>query len=264
MNFSKYFEIAKVNFLTTFAYSSETAANIVFLFAVIFVFVNLWGAIFRATGSIVIEGYTATTIIWYLLVTESVLLSTPNIAKDVDIDVKTGEIAYTLNKPYNYVLYRYMIFLGESVPRFFLTFMIGAIVLFIFMGMPSFSPFGFLVMIPSAIFAFTLDYLIGAMIGITAFWLEDVSALRWLYMKLVFVIGGMLIPLELLPKWLADISKMLPFAYISYAPAKIFVDLNLSTVANIFLMQLLWVGIFAGILVVVYRAAVKNLSINGG
>jgi len=264
MNFSKYFEIAKVNFLTTFAYSSETVANIVFLFAVIFVFVNLWGSIFRATGSTILEGYTITTIIWYLLVTESVLLSTPNIAKDVEVDVKTGEIAYTLNKPYNYVLYRYMIYMGESFPRFFLTFMIGAIVLFVFMGMPSFSLLGFLVMIPSIILAFTLDYSIGAMIGISAFWLEDVSALRWIYSKLIFVIGGMLLPLEILPKWLADISRMLPFAYVTYAPAKIFVDLSLSNIVNIFSMQLLWIGICAGILFVVYRAAVKNLSINGG
>ena len=54
-----------------------------------------------------------------------------------------------------------------------------------------------------------------------AFWLRDTKSAWFLYQKLVFVLGGMLLPLEVLPRPVEIVAKLLPFAAFSYAPARL-------------------------------------------
>ena len=54
-----------------------------------------------------------------------------------------------------------------------------------------------------------------------AFWLRDARSTWFLYQKLVFLLGGMLLPLEFLPRALADVARALPFAAMAYAPARL-------------------------------------------
>ena len=58
------------------------------------------------------------------------------------------------------------------------------------------------------------------LIGV-AFWLLDAKATWFFFQKLVFLPGGMLIPLELLPRTLEVISLALPFATMAYVPGRI-------------------------------------------
>ncbi len=55
----------------------------------------------------------------------------------------------------------------------------------------------------------------------TAFWLRDAGSAWFLYQKLLFIMGGMLIPLEALPDWLHRVALVLPFRAMSYAPARL-------------------------------------------
>ena len=45
--------------------------------------------------------------------------------------------------------------------------------------------------------------------------------LRFLYQKLIFVLGGMLLPLEVLPPTLETIARWLPFSAMAYIPARL-------------------------------------------
>ena len=53
--------------------------------------------------------------------------------------------------------------------------------------------------------------LLSMCLGLTAFFLEENSGLRFIYSKLVFMLGTFL-PLEFLPGWLANIARCLPFS----------------------------------------------------
>ena len=48
------------------------------------------------------------------------------------------------------------------------------------------------------------------MIGLSAFMVEDVSAFMWIYQKLAFIFGGMLIPLDFYPQVAADHCQSTP------------------------------------------------------
>lgn len=79
-----------------------------------FVFLNLWQYIYSDNTQI-INGYTMQQMIWYVLITEVLWFGSRNkiLIREISQDIKTGNIAYNINKPYNYVLYIISKHLGE-------------------------------------------------------------------------------------------------------------------------------------------------------
>ena len=69
--------------------------------------------------------------------------------------------------------------------------------------------------------AITANLLAQHTVAAIAFWIRDAGSVWFLYMKAVFILGGMIIPLELLPDWLERISLLTPFAAMAYAPARL-------------------------------------------
>jgi len=102
------------------------------------------------------------------------------------------------------------------------------------------------------------------MIGLSAFLVEDVSAFMWIYQKLAFMLGGMLIPLDFYPDWLQAIAKALPFSSITYGPARLFVTPTVELFINVMTLQIVWVVILALLLTFSYRRGVAYLTVNGG
>ena len=73
-----------------------------------FVFLNLWQYIYSDPNEL-INGYSKMQMIWYVIITEILWMSLSGrkLCKKISEDVKGGNIAYNINKPYNYILYSY-------------------------------------------------------------------------------------------------------------------------------------------------------------
>lgn len=54
-----------------------------------------------------------------------------------------------------------------------------------------------------------------------AFWVRDTRGTWFLYQKLVFVLGGMVLPLQVLPGPIERIAHVLPFSAMAYVPARL-------------------------------------------
>ena len=102
------------------------------------------------------------------------------------------------------------------------------------------------------------------MIGLSAFFVEDVSAFMWIYQKLAFIFGGMLIPLDFYPQWLQVLANALPFSSITYGPARLFVTPTAEFFINVMTLQIIWIVILALLLTFTYRRGVTYLTVNGG
>jgi ABC-2 type transport system permease protein len=103
-----------------------------------------------------------------------------------------------------------------------------------------------------------------SIIGLLAFVTEDVQSFRLIYQKFVFILGGLMIPLDFLPDWLHNIARVLPFNLTTYAPAKLFVAFSWQQFGQIILLQLFWLAILGGLLYRQYRWATQRLAVNGG
>lgn len=101
------------------------------------------------------------------------------------------------------------------------------------------------------------------LIGLTAFFMEDNFAMYLVFSKLTFMFGTFL-PLEFLPPWLAKIAKALPFSYISWAPAKLFVSFSPALFIELIPLQAMWCCVMIALTLFCYNIGVRRLSINGG
>jgi ABC-2 type transport system permease protein len=200
---------------------------------------------------------------WYLLLAETLEMGRPRLARVISQQVKDGSIAYLLNKPYNFILYQFSTGLGESLPRMGALFLLGGGLVWIMAGPPPALanwPLAFIALMG----AWVLHFIFNALIGLAAFVSEEVAPYEWIYQKFSFVLGGMLIPLDFYPLWLQKISTSLPFAYMMYGPARLFVQPDPGLFLRIITGQIFWLVVLGGVLVFAYSRGTRRLAINGG
>lgn len=259
----KYSAVFKINLLNSLAYPAELVTRSAMILLFMWIFFQLWRITFSAASSDVINGLSLHDTMWYLLLGETLELGRPRLARVISEQVKDGSIVYLLNKPYNFLLYQLSSGLGESLPRMSMLFVLGGALVWTLAGPPP-----ALVNWPLALVALAgawlLHFCANALIGLSAFAVEEVAPFEWIYQKLVFILGGMLIPLDFYPVWLQTISKSLPFAYMMYGPARLFVRPDPALFAQIIIGQLLWLVVLGGILALVFSRGMKRLAINGG
>jgi ABC-2 type transport system permease protein len=101
-------------------------------------------------------------------------------------------------------------------------------------------------------------------IGLAAFVSEETSAYEWIYSKIVFILGGLLIPLDFYPEWLRNIALNLPFAYTLYGPARLFIEPSAERFFSLLGGQLAWIAALGLVVALLYRKSISWLVINGG
>ena len=261
--FKKYWAIFQITLVNSLAYPGELIGRSLMILPFMWVFYQLWKVTYAATGSQVINGLTLNNVLWYLMLAETIELGRPPVARTISENVKDGSIAYLLNKPYDFLLYQFSTVMGETVFRSLMNALFGGLMILWLVGPPE-HPEGIFIALPAIIGAWVVHFCVNVMIGLSAFVVEDVSAFVWIYQKLAFMLGGMIVPLDFYPGWLQVIAKALPFASITYGPARLFVTPTVELFVNVMTVQILWIVILTLLLTLSYRRGVAYLAVNGG
>ena len=259
---TKYFWIAQINFKTSLAYIFDIIGSSAFIAIIIFVFINLWSVIYA--DRTLVFGLTLPMMIWYLVFTETMVTSTGKLVQEIGEEVKKGEIANYLNKPYHYLAYKYSKTLGSTIFSFLITLAIAGTIAFIFVGPIQINPMHIPFIAIAALLGLAIYFIMSALLGIFAFWIEDAKAIEFIYSKILFTIGGMLAPLEIWPQFIADVSKLLPFSLTAYYPAKLFVAFSFDIFINVIILEIFWITVLVGITLLLFNIFSKKISINGG
>ncbi len=259
----KYLAVFQINLLNSLAYPGELVARSGMILIFMWVFFQLWRIVFRNSGAEAINGLTLRDTIWYLLLAETLELGRPRLARVISEQVKDGSIAYIINKPYNFLLYQLGSGLGESLPRMAMLFVIGGVLVWAMAGPPP-SPANWPLAAIALTGAWLLHFCVNALIGLAAFVSEEVAPYEWISQKLVFILGGMLVPLDFYPAWLQSVAKSLPFAYMMYGPARLFVEPSTPLFLQILEGQLIWLLVLGGVVALAFSRGMCRLAINGG
>ena len=258
----KYIIIARVSLSNAIAYRVSVISRFCFYTLFIYIFMSLWRAIYRE-GTV--HGYSYVQIVWYLVMTEFIAFScSSDIYQTMNEDVKSGSIAYYLGRPVHYVFYHFTNSLGQITMNF-LSFGILAVVLgLVFAGpLPTLHPAGLPPLLLSVCLSTVLNYFLLMIIGLSAFVMEDNFAVFLIYQKLNFMLG-MFLPLEFLPARLQGVAKNLPFPYVFWAPAKIFVGYSPELCMEIIPRQAAWALAAIVFALISYGFCVRRLQVNGG
>lgn len=257
----KYLWSARTSLSGQLVYLWDLAGRSLFFVIVLLVFNQLW----QATLTHEVAGLTRSQLIWYLVFTEIIMLSTPSgAALGVDEEIKSGSIAYLLIRPFNYPLFMFSRYWGESLARILINTCLGSATALVLVGLPKFAPAAIPAFIISLFMAVSLKFFLSMLISLSAFWVEESTPFHWIYGKFLFTVGGLFVPLEFFPGWLESIARALPFNLILYAPARLLVDWQSAFFLNSLLRQTLWL---AGAILVtqyVFSRGVKKLNVHGG
>jgi ABC-2 type transport system permease protein len=260
----KYTWIAYTSIRSNLAYVEEVAARTAFMATVLFVFVRLWTAVYSGSGTDRLAGLSLPQMLWYLMLTEAIILSAPRVSVEVDLDVRTGRIAVQLLRPISYAIALLGKAMGERLVRFAVNIVAGSVVAVVLVGpIPfSFSGIGmFALLLP---LAFVVDFLGYLIVGFCAFWLESTAGLAIIYSRLTMLLGGMLMPLEVFPDGVQSILHWLPFAGVVYGPGRMFVAPHPGVFWKTVALQAVSALAFAAIAGLIQNIAVKRLQSNGG
>jgi ABC-2 type transport system permease protein len=223
---------------------------------------SLWGAIYQE-GSV--HGYSYAQIVWYLIMTEFISFSCgTDIYRKMNEDVRSGAIAYLVGRPTHYVFYQLTGSLGQIALNFVCFGALATVLGLVFVGqLNTFVLTGLLPILLSITLGILLNFFFMMLIGFSSFVMEDNFALYLIYQKIAFMLG-MFLPVEFLPEWLQGIAKNLPFSYIFWAPAKLFVQYSPVLFLELVPRQALWVLVLISLTLLCYRLSVRRLQINGG
>jgi ABC-2 type transport system permease protein len=246
------------------SYLSEVVARTIFLFVVLYIFLQLWQVTYQETQATQLGGLTLAQMFWYLGITEAIVLSSSGVSRKVDEDVRTGALAVQLVRPISYPFYQLWSNLGERLVRFSLNLCVSAILAFYFVGPIPLSLPGIGWFVVVLLIALILDFWCIFLVGLGAFWLEDTNGLILIYTRLKTLLGGMMIPLELFPDSWQPILENLPFASILYGPARLFVAPDIQQVFHILRQQVIMLLVVGCLVAWVYQIGIKRIQANGG
>lgn len=260
---NRYAAIFRIPFAENLAYLGNFASAMLAMVLFMWVFGMLWQTVFAFQGVDRIAGLTLNDTLWYLLMAELVVLSKPLLAVEISESIKSGAIAYDLVRPYRFGLYHLSRYAGQVVFRAGVNLVAGGCVVWLLAGPPP-TWHGIVPALAALVLAWGLEFCFEALIGLTAFWVEDIFAFRWIYQKVSFILGGLLMPLEFYPTWLAQIARVFPFASILYAPGRLFIHPETDQLAITFALQIGWLVALGTGFHLLSRYAFRRLTINGG
>ena len=164
----KYFIIFKSELMTNIQYIWNNIINFISYAIIIYIYMNLWKYMYQDSNEL-INGYSMNQMIWYVAYTEIIWMSLGGraICKDISNDVKSGGVAYKINRPYSYISYWLSAHLGKISIKFLVYLVLGILLGFVLLGsLPNLSLISILMVLISTVLAIVISIFLISAIGL--------------------------------------------------------------------------------------------------
>jgi ABC-2 type transport system permease protein len=122
-----------------------------------------------------------------------------------------------------------------------------------------------LAFVPALALAWALRFLWGYWLAILSFWTTRADALLSLQESSIFILGGQVAPLVLLPAVLQKLALVLPFRYMAAFPVEVLAgQLDAVQIWIGFALQVAWLLVALALFVALWRAGLRRYSAVGG
>lgn len=232
------------------AFESRSRSFVWFLLALInpLIYLLFWRGVIGESQS-VMSGWQLSSIAsyYFLLIIANAMLTSHIEETVAQEDIQQGYLSSLLLKPFNYFKLKFF----EEIPYrliqgAFGIVVFGVVTLLLNQLVTITSQFEVIMVgILIVILAFILSFTFKMVVGLAAFWFTDAFGFQQIMMVTTIILGGSIMPLDLMPQFLQQISKYLPFAYMIYYPVMAFTGrLDVGELTRTVVVQLVWLGIF--------------------
>lgn len=265
----KYGKILRISLVERLTYRADFFISTLFRCLPLVTSFLLWEAVFASSGQEELSGFDRRQMIAYLLLVQisRMFSSMPGLAAGIARDIRDGTLKKYLLQPIDMIAYL-LSYRGAHKLAYIATSSLPYGLLFflcrdVFTGWPAWPLL--LAFLAALLLAFFLGFFLEAAIGMIGFWFLEVSSLLYIINTVNFFVSGHMFPLDLLPEFWFNLLKLLPFQYLAYFPAMIFLEkIPPETVLTGLATELAWVLVFAGLARWSYRLGLRRYSAYGG
>lgn len=238
------------------AYAVPTGFYVLVVLAV----AAVWRAATEANGGEV-AGYTAVALTWYVATSEAAYLTIESrMIEDIGDEIAAGDVTVELLRPAPVFGIRMATQIGRALPRLVMNVAVGCVLCLILAGPPP-DIKALALAAPALVLAIGCNLAATHAVAALSFWIRDAKSGWFLYQKLLFILGGMLLPLQVLPDRLHDVAAALPFMAMVYAPARI---ASGHFEPELLLVQAGWLVVLTTAAAAIFAAGERRLQVVGG
>jgi ABC-2 type transport system permease protein len=235
--------------------------NVVQLLTVYF----LWLTVTPQNGTLF--GYSREMILTYILLGllfGSIVLSTRT--QEIGENIDNGDVANFLVKPFHFFRYWFARDIGDKL--FNISFAVCELVILYFILRPPVflqtDPALLALTGVAVVFAILINFFIGCLLGMVAFWSPEVWAPRFIFFILISFFSGGLFPLDIFPAWAQEIFKYSPLTYLQYFPIKLYLGaFHTQQILTGFFIAGVWVILLYAATQFVWHRGLRNYSSQG-
>jgi ABC-2 type transport system permease protein len=272
----KYLKILRISLMERLVYRADFFVATLFRFLPLLATFLLWEAVYAARRSEIdgsegeaIAGFTRNRMIAYLLLVQvsRMFSSMPGLATGISRDIRDGNLKKYLMQPID-MLWYLLSYRGAHKLAYIATVALPYGLLFflcrdVFDGFP--PPLILAGYVVSLVLAFVIGFFFEACLGLVGFWLLEVTSLMYILNIVNFFVSGQLFPLDLLHPSLVVCLTYLPFQYLAYFPAMVFLEMKTGDeLVWGLVIELAWAVFFVVLARWLYRFGLRHYSAYGG
>jgi len=237
------------------------AGRLLLYVLILVIFWQLW----RATPLEELSGTrpAASALLWYVAVTEWIVFAAGTHFRGMEAQIVSGDVERALVRPVPFGIATLAEWTGATAFNLLAIGVCGVgIATWLTGGIPI-QPATVLPLLLSGALASAIVMLCQIQLGYAAVWLGTSAPPFWIWQKLLFVFGGLLIPLTLYPEPLRAISVPGPFAAMLFAPGSLVLSPGAVSIAGILAQQAFWLLVILVATAAIDRAAAARLADRG-
>ncbi len=211
--------VVQATYKENFAFRSNMAVSLITQPVYFLVQYFIWQAVFQAHDTV--SGFTLDTMLYYFAVSSLLgFLNWDNADGTLQRLIQTGKFITFQLRPVSHLYYAFFEKVGHRILAFWVEMVpiLGFYLLFGIKPVPVMPVWAVI----SVALSFLLGFLINYTIGTIAFWLVRTDGVRRAVLVFKDVCSGMFLPLTLFPAGIQKVLFVLPFQFISYVPARVF------------------------------------------
>lgn len=269
LTITSYFSLLRMKFINTLVYRASAWSQVLGATFYGFIQTSIMIAFYTYgnTSSIVMSQPQAVTHMWMVVILYGIMPFGAN--SEIYGKISSGLVAYDLCKPLDLYWYWYTTSISGSITSLLLRAPFTIVLALLLptpytMGLPV-SWMAFLVFILSILFAIILSGTFVVLLSLTFINADMGRGLSTLIVACVILLSGDLFPLPILPQWIVDILRMLPFAGLKDIPVSIYLGMiPLGEAIKYMGIQLVWTALLIILGRILLKRYTKTIIIQGG
>ncbi len=253
--------ILVMSFKNSIAWRSSMMLSIITGPLIVFANYAIWGGIFAASDSSTIAGFTFEQLMMYITISALLFYL---IWDDVDYtlqdSVREGTLIKYLLRPLSFFWTEFVAKIGHRLLAVILEFIPAMIVVYLVLGDAVLDGhFGWFA--AAIAIAFVISFLIRALLGMLAFYFTKPRGMIQIYAVISGLLYGSFLPLSMLPQFVQKISFFLPFQFVGFVPAQMFIGSYTLGGVALSPMQLIFYGLIHCVILLLLVIWVWNRSV---